>query len=361
VQSLSVDLGERSYPIYIDGGLLASPNLRKLLAAGVPGKQVALFTNECVDALYGECVRDALSDFTVDTFVMGDGEKYKSMQTYSAAMDFLMQHRHNRTTCLVALGGGVVGDLTGFTAATFQRGVSFIQIPTTLLAQVDSSVGGKTAINHPAGKNMVGAFYQPRAVIIDSSTLNSLPPREYAAGLAEVVKYGVIADADFFAWLEVNVDALGRRDPEVLKQVIARSCACKADIVSQDEREGGVRAILNFGHTFAHAIESLTGYDSWLHGEAVAIGMVMAARFSETLNLLPPGQADRLAELLRSFDLPVKLTNQISVEDMVEVMGMDKKAADGQMRFVVSAGYGRAHLTTDFDRQALVKVLAEFC
>ena len=243
-------------------------------------RQVAIFTNPTVSSLYLETVLMGLSDLKVDVFTMSDGEAHKNLDTYNDAIDFLMSHRHNRTTCLVALGGGVVGDLTGFVAATFQRGVDFIQIPTTLLAQVDSSVGGKTAVNHPSGKNMIGAFYQPQSVVIDTSVLYSLPEREYAAGLAEVVKYGVIYDADFFAWLETNSAALLARQTDALVDVIRRSCEIKAEIVAQDEREAGLRAILNFGHTFGHAVENLSGYGTWLHGEAVSVGMVMAAQFS---------------------------------------------------------------------------------
>jgi 3-dehydroquinate synthase len=237
-----------------------------------------------------------------------------------------------------------------------------VQIPTTLLAQVDSSVGGKTAVNHPSGKNMIGAFYQPQAVIIDSETLQSLPPREYAAGIAEVVKYGVIADSAFMQWLERNVDALNARQADALSYVIQRSCEVKAAVVAEDEREGGVRAILNYGHTFGHAIENLSGYGAWLHGEAVAVGMVMAARFSERLNLLPQGQAERLAELLTSFHLPVSLqANTVDQQAMLAAMGMDKKAVDGKMRFVVTGGFGNAFVVDDFDPQLLQATLSEFC
>ena len=363
MQTVSVDLGDRSYPIYIGNQLLADPScLAELLKPCIRGHQVAVFTNTTVQELYAEQIAAALSGITVDTFVMSDGEQYKSLETYAAAMDFLMSKRHNRTTCLLALGGGVVGDLTGFVAATFQRGVDFVQIPTTLLAQVDSSVGGKTAVNHPSGKNMIGAFYQPQAVVIDSETLQSLPPREFAAGIAEVVKYGVIADSAFLQWLERNVDALNARQADALSYVIQRSCEVKADVVAQDEREGGVRAILNYGHTFGHAIENLSGYGAWLHGEAVAVGMVMAARFSERLNLLAQGQAERLAELLAHFQLPVSLqSNSVNQQAMLAAMGMDKKAVDGQMRFVVTDGFGNAFVIDDFDPQLLQATLSEFC
>jgi 3-dehydroquinate synthase len=362
LQTVSVELGSRAYPIHVGNCIFDDPQqLASLLTPYIRGQQVAVFTNETVSALYGAQVLAALEGYKVDVFKMGDGEQYKTLETYCAAMDFLMAQRHSRTTCLLALGGGVVGDLTGFVAATYQRGVDFLQIPTTLLAQVDSSVGGKTAVNHPAGKNMIGAFYQPRVVVIDAATLNSLPPREYAAGLAEVVKYGVIADADLFSWLEGHVDALLQRDADALGYVIKRSCEIKADVVAQDETEAGIRAILNFGHTFGHAIENLSGYGTWLHGEAVAVGMVMAARFSEMLQLLQQGQAQRLSELLAALSLPVKLQDDLAPDAMLQAMGMDKKAADGKLRFVVTTGMGSATLTDDFPLQALHDVLAEFC
>ncbi len=361
MHTLTVELAERSYPIYIGDGLLQPETLQGLVQASLKGRQVVIVTNNTLNELYGDQVRQAVAGCDVDTFVMGDGEQYKTLKTFSEALDFLMAHRHNRTTCLIALGGGVVGDLTGFVAATFQRGVDFIQIPTTLLAQVDSSVGGKTAVNHPSGKNMIGAFYQPRSVVIDSSVLNTLPPREYAAGLAEVVKYGVIADADFFAWLEDNCVALQQRTPAALAHVIQRSCEIKADVVARDEREGGIRAILNFGHTFGHAIENLAGYGTWLHGEAVAIGMVMAARFSQLTMDFPVEDYRRLQALLKVFDLPVALTNPVAVDEMIAAMGMDKKAADGKLRFVLSSGIGFAAVSESFQRRDLQTVLDEFC
>jgi len=361
LQTVSVSLGERTYPIHIGDQLLADASeLGGLLAPYIRSRQVAIFTNQTIRDLYGEQVMAALPDHDLDFFVMGDGEQFKSLETYSAAMDFLMANRHHRSTCLIALGGGVVGDLTGFVAATFQRGVDFIQIPTTLLAQVDSSVGGKTAVNHPTGKNMIGAFHQPKAVIADSAVLRSLPEREYAAGLAEVVKYGVIADVQFFDWLEANAQNLLRRDTQALAHVIKRSCEIKADVVAQDEKESGIRAILNFGHTFGHAIENLAGYGTWLHGEAVSIGMVMAARFSEALHMLPQGQALRIEYLLQAMQLPVGLGGQVSPEHMVGAMGMDKKATDGRLRFVVCSRIGGASVTDDYSQLALQKVLAEF-
>lgn len=359
MQTLSVALDERSYPIHIGAGLLGG-GLKDLIGP-LQGTRIALFTNPTVEALYAEKVLDALPHFDIETFLMKDGEAHKSLSTYAEAMDFLMNRRFNRTACLIALGGGVVGDLTGFVAATFQRGIDFVQIPTTLLAQVDSSVGGKTAVNHPSGKNMIGAFHQPQSVIIDTEVLQSLPAREYAAGLAEVVKYGVIADADFFAWIEAHVDELKELDPDALSHVVRRSCEIKAEVVAKDEREAGVRAILNYGHTFAHAIENLSGYGSWLHGEAVATGMLMAAEFSEGLKLLPQGSAGRIENLLGMLNLPVKLGTDVSAKAMLEAMAIDKKAVDGKMRFVVAHKIGHAQLTDEYDETVLRRVLQSFC
>ena len=361
MQTVSVNLGARTYPIHIGESLLTdSAQLSALLVPLIQGRQVAVFTNDTVARLYGQTVYDALKDYAVDVFTMADGEAFKNLDTYRAAMDFLMEKRHNRTTCLIALGGGVVGDLTGFVAATFQRGVDFVQLPTTLLAQVDSSVGGKTAVNHPLGKNMIGSFHQPKAVVIDPLVLKSLPAREYAAGLAEVVKYGVIADHNFLVRLEAQTQALNRRDSTLLGEVIKRSCEIKAEIVAKDEVETGVRALLNYGHTFGHALENLSGYGVWLHGEAVSVGMIMAARFSEELKLLEHGQAERLQKCLDAVNLPTALDSPLSVDEMLGSMGMDKKAADGQLRFVVTSGFGQAEVIDSFSDQSLKRVLTEF-
>ena len=278
-------------------------------------------------------------------------------------MDFLLGARHNRSTCLIALGGGVVGDLCGFVAATFQRGVDFVQIPTTLLAQVDSSVGGKTAVNHPQGKNMIGAFHQPVAVLADTATLGTLPSREYAAGLAEVVKYGVIEDAAFFEFLEQHSDDLLAKDGAVLSQVILRCCAIKAEVVSADERESGRRAILNYGHTFGHGIEKLCGYGQWLHGEAVAIGMVMAARLSVAVAGLDESVVMRLTALLRRLGLPTALDQAsrkvATIEAMMDVMGLDKKVVDGRLRFIVASQLGQVQVRDDIDAAVVREVLAQ--
>lgn len=351
---VEVALGERSYPIHLGYGLLRKP---ELLRGSLRGRQVVVVSNDVVAPLYLQAVREALAaDCQVDVFLMADGEEHKNLQTYSQLMDFLLEHRHNRTTTLIALGGGVVGDLTGFAAATFQRGVDFVQIPTTLLAQVDSSVGGKTAVNHPRGKNMIGAFHQPRCVIADAAVLETLPDREYRAGLAEVLKYGVIRDAAFFARLEAGADALRNRHAESLIDAVRRSCEIKADVVAADEREGGVRAILNFGHTFGHAIETLTGYRQFLHGEAVAIGMVMAADLSMRQGLLPGSDARRIRAVLEKLGLPVT-SPVLALEAMLAAMGMDKKVLDGRLRLVLATSLGSAVVTDDVDPAALHRTL----
>ena len=362
-QKLMVSLGERSYPIFVgDVGFSDPAKLANGIAPFIKGNQVAVITNETIAPLYLQQVLAALGNRQVDVFQMQDGESHKSLDTYTQVMDFLLAKKHNRSTCLIALGGGVVGDLCGFVAATFQRGVDFIQIPTTLLSQVDSSVGGKTAVNHPAGKNMIGAFYQPLAVFADISVLSTLPDREYAAGLAEVVKYGIIYDADFFTWMEDNAQALAQRDEAALTHIITRSCEVKAAVVSEDEREGGRRAILNYGHTFGHAIEKLLGYGRLLHGEAVSIGMVMAARLSVEFSDFPLVDCQRIENLLQQLNLPVTLEGlELKSEDMIEAMGMDKKVVDGELRFIVANKMGAVRVAADVSVAELLKTLAEFC
>ncbi len=347
--TLEVELGERSYPIHIGGDLLGRGGL---LRGQVLGSQVAVITNDVVGPLYLSRVAGALAGLDVDVYTLPDGERHKNLESYGAIMDFLMERRHNRTTTLVALGGGVVGDITGFVAATFQRGVAFVQVPTTLLAQVDSSVGGKTAINHPRGKNMIGAFYQPRCVIADTTVLNSLGDRELRAGLAEVLKYGVIADAEFFSWLESNVNALLGREPEALAVAIRRSCEIKAAVVAEDEREAGLRAILNYGHTFGHAIETLTGYGELLHGEAVAAGMVMAADLSARQGWLSGAEAKRIKAAVEAFGLPV-VAPSLDPDDMLSAMSVDKKVVDGRLRLVLARAIGEVAVTQDVDEPAL--------
>ncbi len=356
MQTLTVSLADRSYPIHIGAGLCAQTRLipEKLLQ----GKAVVI-TNETVAPLYLESVLSALraSGAECIPIVLPDGEAYKSWETLNKIFDQLLSHRCERKTPLIALGGGVVGDLTGFAAATYQRGVPFIQIPTTLLAQVDSAVGGKTAINHPLGKNMVGAFYQPQVVIADMDTLRTLPPRELAAGLAETIKYGFIRDPAFLEWLEKNIERLNAREPEALAYAVERSCQNKAEVVANDERETGERALLNFGHTFGHAIETGMGYGAWLHGEAVAAGMVMAARFSEKLGLIGKPDVQRVVDILLRAKLPVDAP-ALGAERYLDLMGHDKKVEGGKIKFILLRKPGEAYICDQYDSAALEAVLS---
>ncbi|MCA0243079.1 MAG: 3-dehydroquinate synthase [Proteobacteria bacterium] len=329
------------YDIHIAAGALADPAAWQGLPAAA---QAVIVTNTTVQALYAAALQRALAPHygRVAVLALPDGEAYKDWQTLNQVFDHLLAAGCDRKTVLFALGGGVVGDLTGFAAACYMRGVPFVQVPTTLLAQVDSSVGGKTAINHPLGKNMIGAFYQPQRVVCDLDTLRTLPPRELAAGLAEVIKYGPIADVAFLDWIEAQLDALLAREPAALLHAVRRSCEIKAWVVGQDERESGLRAILNFGHTFGHAIEAGLGYGQWLHGEAVACGMVMAADLSRRLGLMPEAFVERLRHLLQRAGLPVQAPAAIGVERFIELMRVDKKAEGGEIRFVVIEALGRA-------------------
>ncbi len=331
--TLHVDLGDRSYPISIGQLLLSDANL---INRHVAGKRVAVVTNTTVGPLYLDKLVRMLSDAgkQVTTIVLPDGEEEKNWSSLMRVFDVLLQEKCDRKTTLVALGGGVIGDLTGFAAATYMRGIPFIQVPTTLLAQVDSSVGGKTGINHPLGKNMIGAFYQPQAVIADTSTLETLPARELSAGLAEVIKYGAIIDVAFFEWIEANIAKLASRDANALAYAIRRSCELKADVVRQDEREGGLRAILNFGHTFGHAIEAGLGYGEWLHGEAVGCGMVMAADLSQRLGFIDAATKERVTALVKAAGLPV-VAPDLGKERWLELMQVDKKNEGGQIKFIL--------------------------
>jgi 3-dehydroquinate synthase len=340
VESLRVALGERSYPIHIGAGILGAADL---YAPYLGGRSAAIITDESVGPLYLPVLRGALGNVQVTEVVVKPGEGTKSWQTLNRIFDALLEARSGRDTLVIALGGGVVGDLAGFAAAVYQRGVPFLQVPTTLLAQVDSSVGGKTAINHPLGKNMIGAFHQPRAVVADVSTLSTLPDRELRAGLAEVIKHGAALDAPFFEWLEGSMDKLLARDAAALAHAVRRSCELKADIVARDEREGGVRALLNFGHTFGHAIEGGAGYGAWLHGEAVAAGMVMAAELSVREAGLEKAAAGRLRALIQRAGLPVR-GPAMSPDRMRELMAVDKKATQGRLRFVLLESMGHARL-----------------
>lgn len=351
---VQVDLGERSYPILIGPGLLKRPGL---LAEHLAGGQAMIVTDRQVAPLHLDALRCALGEVRADAFELEPGERFKTLESYGRIMDALMERRHSRSTTLIALGGGVVGDLAGFTAATFQRGVSCIQVPTTLLAQVDSSVGGKTAVNHPRGKNMIGAFHQPRCVLADTDALATLPEREYRAGLAEVLKYGVIWNAAFFAWLEAEAGALAGRDASALTHAVRVSCETKAEVVARDEREEGLRAILNFGHTFAHAIETLTGYRRLLHGEAVAIGMALAGDCSVRHGLLDGDEAARIARVLRALGLPTALPPELDPNAMLDAMGMDKKALEGKLRLVLARRIGEVLVTDELDRAALLDTL----
>lgn len=354
MHTLTVNLGDRSYPIHIGQGLLGKPDL---LAPHIRGRQVLVVSNETIAPLYLEAVIGMLADYDVATVILPDGEQYKNLETLNTIYTALLEHRFNRGCTLAALGGGVVGDITGFAAASYQRGVAFVQIPTTLLAQVDSSVGGKTGVNHPLGKNMIGAFHQPRCVLIDTDTLDTLDDRQLAAGLAEVIKYGLIHDADFFAWLEQHIGSLKARDKQALSHAIARSCAIKAEVVAADERESGMRALLNLGHTFGHAIETGTGYGNWLHGEAVAAGMVMAADLSARHGWLSRSDVERTTRLLRQAGLPVAPPAEMSERQFLDLMAVDKKAVDSGLRLVLLKAIGTAVVSADFRPELLSATL----
>ena len=354
MHTLTVDLGDRSYPIFIGSDLIADGALYRPY---IHGAQVMIVSNDTVAPLYLERVEAALSGYRLASVVLPDGEQYKTLGVLDRIYTALLEHRFDRRCTLIALGGGVVGDMTGYAAASYQRGVNFIQVPTTLLSQVDSSVGGKTGVNHPLGKNMIGAFHQPQCVLIDIATLNTLPDRELSAGLAEVIKYGLINDREFFVWLENNMSALMARDPEALAYAVERSCADKAAVVAADERESGQRALLNLGHTFAHAIETGMGYGSWLHGEAVGAGMCMAAAMSARLGWLDQAQVRRVDALVAAAGLPVMPPDEISPDRFMQLMSVDKKVMDGQLRLVLMQDIGKAVISGDFDRDALKQTL----
>jgi 3-dehydroquinate synthase len=355
---LRVELGARSYPIYIGPGLRRRADL---FAAAIHGRQVLVVSDTTVAPLYLDDLKTALGPFEFQQLILPDGEEQKTLASVSRIIDVLIDHRCERSTTLLALGGGVVGDLTGFAAACYQRGVPFVQVPTTLLAQVDSSVGGKTGVNHPRGKNMIGAFHQPAAVIVDTETLDTLDPRQLRAGLAEVIKYGLIRDAGLFTWLEQNMARLLARDKAALARAIARSCANKAEIVAADEREAGERALLNLGHTFGHAIETGTGYGRWLHGEAVAMGTVLAADLSVRLGWLGTAERDRIIALHVAAGLPTELPPEMAPDDFLNLMAVDKKVSGGRLRLVLLKAIGEALVTADFAADALHATLAANC
>lgn len=355
--TLQVDLGKRSYPIYIGQNLLGQA---QWVAPHVKAKQVLIVTNETIAPLYLTQTLAAFQDFQTATVILPDGESYKNLTVLNQIFDALLTHQFDRHCTLVALGGGVIGDMTGFAAACYQRGVPFIQIPTTLLAQVDSSVGGKTGVNHSLGKNMIGAFHQPQCVVIDTDTLKTLDDQQLSAGLAEVVKYGLINDVEFFTWLEQHAQALLNREPEALSFAIERSCRDKAAIVAQDEKEiSGVRALLNLGHTFGHAIETGFGYGHYLHGEAVGIGMCWAACLSEKMGWLSKADVARIIQLVSTMALPTYVSNQVSANQLLELMKVDKKVHSGKINLILLQGIGKAVLTNQYAPDLLQQTLYE--
>ena len=357
MKTLHVDLGERSYPIYIGQNLLSQA---ELLINHISGKQTLIVTNETVAPLYLAKIEKMLTGVDYQSVILPDGEKYKNLDVLNKIFDALLTHKFDRSVTLIALGGGVVGDMTGFAAATYQRGVDFIQIPTTLLSQVDSSVGGKTGVNHALGKNMIGAFHQPKCVIADTDTLNTLEDKELSAGIAEVIKYGLLGDKDFFQWLESNVEKLLAREPQALAYGIERSCQDKADIVAADEKESGQRALLNLGHTFGHAIETSVGYGQWLHGEAVGTGMVMAADMSHRLGWISQADVEKTVDLIKRANLPLNLPAHLNKNDFLELMMRDKKSLGGKIRLVLLKAIGQAIISDNYSEEKLNETLDKF-
>lgn len=354
METLNVSLGERSYPIYIQSGAMSDSSF---FVPHIKGQKVVVVSNHTLAPLFSDKVNQALDAFDVSWITIEDGEAFKTLASYEKIMSFLLANNFGRDVTLVALGGGVIGDITGFVAATYQRGVDFIQVPTTLLSQVDSSVGGKTAVNHPLGKNMIGAFYQPQAVVIDIDTLISLPAKEFAAGMAEVVKYGILGDLPFFEYLEQNKADIQAKDANQLSYIIQRCCQNKADIVAQDEKEAGLRALLNLGHTFGHAIEAEMGYGVWLHGEAVAAGMVQAAELAATRGWLQEAEVQRIKALLAYFSLPIAGPSAMNCEQYLVHMKKDKKVQADTIRFVLPKSLGQAILVKDVTESELQKIL----
>ena len=351
----TVNLEDNSYPIFIgEGASLSLENFDGYIA----GKDIAIITNEVVAPLYLNEISDLFSNRNVIEYILPDGEQEKKLKTVHKIIDRLMEAGFGRDSTLIALGGGVVGDITGFTASIFMRGINFIQIPTTLLAQVDASVGGKTAVNHKSGKNLIGSFYQPQCVICDSIFLATLEATEISAGLAEIIKYGLIFDSEFFQWLQKNMQQILSNDRAAVDYVIQRSCAIKAEIVAQDEKEQSVRALLNFGHTFGHAIEKLTGYGNWTHGDAVAVGMVLAARLSENMSLITPEDVQNIEEILTAANLPISLPN-INPAELLAAMQSDKKVKDRNIQLVLLKNIGEAFLTADYSQEDLVNILRD--
>jgi 3-dehydroquinate synthase len=357
VQRINVELGTRGYPIFIGAGAMEQA---EELNRAIPARDVLLVTNTTVGPLYADKLAAALAPRRCIEVELPDGETHKTLANVTRMLDVLIANRFGRDACVVALGGGVVGDMAGFAAACYQRGIAFVQVPTTLLAQVDSSVGGKTGVNHPGGKNLIGAFHQPAAVFADTNSLNTLPDRELRAGLAEVIKYGLIVDRDFFDWLEAHATELLARSPEALVHAIRRSCEIKAEIVGRDEREQGERALLNLGHTFGHAIESATNYSTWLHGEAVGAGMLLAADMSKRLGWVTAADVERVEGILRRFGLPVDVS-ALPAAALAEKMKIDKKVAAGRIRLVLLKAIGKSVVTGDYADAALRETLQSRC
>ncbi len=354
MNTLRVALDERSYPIYIGDDLLSRP---ELLTPHIRGKEVLVVTNETVAPLYLQKLLDGLRAYRCESVILADGEEFKNLTVLNEIFDKTLASQFSRHVTMIALGGGVIGDMTGFAAACYQRGVPFIQIPTTLLSQVDSSVGGKTAVNHALGKNMIGAFYQPQCVIADTTTLNTLDDRQLSSGLAEVIKYGLINDAEFFVWLEANISALRNRNQKILAEAIERSCRDKADIVAQDELEQGVRALLNLGHTFGHAIETGMGYGTVLHGEGVAIGMVMAAELSSAMGWIQADDVERIKKLLLAAGLPITPPKTLSSDQFMNLMSVDKKVQNGKIRLILLKAIGQAIISDNYSPDKLAALL----
>ena len=357
MERINVNLDDRSYPISIGAELFCNS---ALFASAIPtGKRVVVVSNETVAPLYAQQVMETISSLECQVALLSfpDGEQYKTLETFNQIMTFLLDGNYGRDVVIVALGGGVIGDVVGFAAASYQRGVDFIQVPTTLLSQVDSSVGGKTAVNHPLGKNMIGAFYQPKAVVIDNHCLQTLPEREFAAGMAEVIKYGIIADHDFFVWLEDNIERLQALDNDALCYAIARCCQIKADVVAADEKESGVRALLNLGHTFGHAIEAEMGYGNWLHGEAVSAGTVLAAKTAEIQGLISDDDVARIIRLHERAKLPVIAPETMGFDDFIKHMMRDKKVLSGQLRLVLPTSIGSAEVVSNVTHEVLRDVI----
>lgn len=355
IHKISVNLPQNAYPIFVGADLFQA----NLLTSYLPGKQVLIVTNQTIAPLYLDKLKNILQDFTCDEIILPDGEKYKTTTTLNKIYNRLLEKNHDRKTTLIALGGGVIGDMAGFAAASYRRGVAYIQYPTTLLAQVDAAIGGKTGVNHRLGKNMIGAIYQPNCVVCDISTLSTLPLREYQSGLAEVIKYGLLADGTFFAWLEQNATQILQRDQTTLSEMIKHCVQIKANIVAQDERENNIRALLNLGHTFAHVLESLTHYKKWLHGEAVAIGLIIAADVSKRHGFIQQCDFERIFNLIKRFGLPTQSTKKFNAKHFFECLFYDKKVLNQNLRLILIRQIGEAFISDDFNPKIVQQTLEE--